>query len=151
MSDKIKIPEKVISTPYEDHEHPSVRFNIKENNDLTKHLLFYKTDKKMSFSEGHKPSDILFDMLKEIQTLPMINNKDDKKDIETFNNFINFINNFIPHLVINSNSETNVIEVDDSKKDTTIEQLHEAFKVASKGKQKAMIKWDTTLLNLQYL
>ena len=140
MSDKIKIPEKVISTPYEDHEHPSVRFNIKENNDLTKHLLFYKTDKKMSFSEGHKPSDILFDMLKEIQTLPMINNKDDKKDIETFNNFINFINNFIPHLVINSNSETNVIEVDDSKKDTTIEQLHEAFKVASKGKQKAMIK-----------
>ena len=139
MSDKIKIPEKVISTPYEDHEHPSVRYNIKENDDVTKHLLFYKTDKKMSFSEGHKPSDILFNMLKEIQTLPMINNKDNKKDIETFNNFINFINNFIPHLVINSNSETNVIEVDDSKKDTTIEQLHDAFKLASKGKRNAML------------
>lgn len=140
MADKIKVPKEVISIPYEDHEHPSVRFNLKENDDVTKHLLFYKTDKQKSFSEGNKPSDILFNMLKEIQTLPIINNKDDKNDIETFNNFINFINNFIPHLVINSNSETNVIEVDDSKKDTTIEQLHEAFKVASKGKQKAMIK-----------
>ena len=50
------------------------------------------------------------------------------------------LNIFIPHLVINSNSKTNVIEVDDSKKDITIEQLHELFKVASKGKRKAMIE-----------
>ena len=107
---------------------------------MSKHLLFYKTDKKNSFSEGRKPSDILFDMFKEIQTLPKIKNKDDKNDIETFKKFINFINIFIPHLVINSNSKTNVIEVDDSKKDITIEQLHELFKVASKGKRKAMIE-----------
>ena len=140
MSDEIKIPEEVMSTPYDDNEHPNIRFDIKENEDVTKHLLFYKTDKKNSFSEGRMPYDLLFDVLKEIQTLPKIKNKDNKNDIETFKKFINFINIFIPHLVINSNSKTNVIEVDDSKKDITIEQLHELFKVASKGKRKAMIE-----------
>ena len=140
MSDEIKIKEEVMSSPYDDNEHPNIRFDIKENEDVSKHLLFYKTDKKNSFSEGRKPSDILFDMFKEIQTLPKIKNKDDKNDIETFKKFINFINIFIPHLVINSNSKTNVIEVDDSKKDITIEELHELFKVASKGKRKAMIE-----------
>ena len=140
MSDEIKIKEEVMSSPYDDNEHPNIRFDIEENEDVSKHLLFYKTDKKNSFSEGRKPSDILFDMFKEIQTLPKIKNKDDKNDIETFKKFINFINIFIPHLVINSNSKTNVIEVDDSKKDITIEQLHELFKVASEGKRKAMIE-----------
>ena len=139
MSDEIKIKEEVMSSPYDDNEHPNIRFDIKENEDVSKHLLFYKTDKKNSFSEGRKPSDILFDMFKEIQTLPKIKNKDDKNDIETFKKFINFINIFIPHLVINSNSKTNVIEVDDKKKNTTIEQLHDLFKVASKGKRKAML------------
>ena len=140
MSDEIKIQEEVLSTPYEDNEHPNIRFDIKENEDVTKHLLFYNTDKKNSFSEGRMPSDLLFDVFKEIQTFPKIKNKDNKNDIETFNKFINFINIFIPHLVINSNSKTNVIEVDDSKKDITIEELHELFKVASKGKRKAMIE-----------
>jgi hypothetical protein len=78
-------------------------------------------------------------MFKEIQTLPKIQNKDDENDFKTFNKFINFINIFIPHLVINSNSKTNVIEVDDSKKNKTIEQLHDLFKIASKGKRKAML------------
>ena len=139
MSDKIKIQEAIMSTPYDDNEHPNIRFDIKENEDVTKHLLFYKTDKKNSFSEGRKPSDILFDMFKEIQTLPKIQNKDDENDFKTFNKFINFINIFIPHLVINSNSKTNVIEVDDSNKNKTIEQLHDLFKIASKGKRKAML------------
>ena len=139
MSDEIKIQEEVLSTPYEDNEHPNIRFDIKENEDVTKHLLFYKTDKKNSFSEGRMPSDLLFDVFKEIQTLPKIKNKDNKNDIETFKKFINFINIFIPHLVINSNHKTNVIEVNDSKKNMTIEQLHNLFKVASKAKRKAMI------------
>ena len=139
MSDEIKIKEEVMSSPYDDNEHPNIRFDIKENEDVSKHLLFYKTDKKNSFSEGRMPSDLLFDVFKEIQTLPKIKNKDNKNDIETFNKFINFINIFIPHLVINSNSEKNVIEVNDSKKDITIEQLHDAFKLASKGKRKAML------------
>ena len=139
MSEEIHIPEKVKSTPYEDHEHPSIRFNIKETEDVTKHLLFYKTDKKKSFSEGHKPSDILMEAFMEIQTLPKIKNKDDENDIETFNKFIKFVTPFIPHLVINSNSETNVVEIDDSKKEKTIEQLHEVFKVTSKSKRKAML------------
>ncbi len=139
MSVKLEIPEKVTSTPYEDHEFPNIRFNIKENEDVTKHLLFYKTDKKKSFSEGHEPSDILFDMFKEIQTLPKVKRKDDENDIQTFNRFIKFINIFIPHLIINSNSETNLIAIDGTKKDVTIEQLHEVFKVASKGKRKAML------------
>ena len=139
MSKEINIPELVTSTPYEDQEHPSIRFNVKESDDVTKHLLFYKTDKEKSFSEDLKLSDVLMDAFMEIQTLPIIKNKKDKNDIETFNKFIKCINNFIPHLVINSNSETNIIEVDDSKKDITIEQLHETFKIASKGKRKAML------------
>ena len=139
MPKEINIADKLTSTPYDDHEHPSIRFNVKENEDVIKHLFFYKTDKNKSFSSGHQASDILFNMFKEIQTLPKINNKDDKNDIETFNKFIRFITPFIPHLVINSNSETNVIKIDDSNKDVTIEQLHEVFKVASKSKRKAMM------------
>ena len=139
MFEGINITDKVTSFPYEDHEHPSIRFNIKDDEDVTKHLLFYKTDSKKSFSEGREPSDILFDMVKEIQTLPKIKNKDDENDIKTFNSFIEFLNIFIPHLVVNSNSETNVIKIDDTNKDITIEQLHEVFKVASKGKRKAML------------
>ena len=139
MSEEIRIPEKVMSTPYKDHEHPSIRFDVKENEDVTKHLLFYKTDKKKSFSEGHKPSDILMEAFMEIQTLPKIKNKDDENDIKTFNRFIKFLNIFIPHLIVNSNSETNVIKIDDTNKDVTIEKLHEIFKVASKGKRKAML------------
>ena len=140
MSEEIKIQEEVMSTPYDDNEHPNIRFDIKENEDVTKHLLFYKTDKNNSFSEGRKPYDLLFDVFKEIQTLPKIKNKDDKNDIETFKKFINFINIFLPHLLINSNSKTNLIEVNDSKKDITIEQLHDLFKIASKGKRKAMLE-----------
>ena len=72
------------------------------------------------------------------QTITDLKNKDDKNDIQTFNKFIKFINIFIPHLIINSNSETNVIKIDDTNNNVTIEQLHEVFKVASKGKRKAM-------------
>ena len=72
-------------------------------------------------------------------SLPNFTNKDDENDIQTFNRFIKFLNIFIPHLVVNSNSETNVIKIDDTNKDVTIEQLHEVFKVASKGKRKAML------------
>ena len=139
MSEEIHISDKVTSTPYEDHEHPSIRFNIKETEEVTKHLLFYKTDKENTFLEGRNPNDILMDMFMEIQTLPKINSKDDKNDVEIFNKFIKFITPFIPHLVINSNSETNVVEIDDSKKEMTIEQLNEVFKVISKSKRKAMM------------
>ena len=139
MSEDILIPEIATSTPYEDHEHPSIRFDVKEDEETIKHLLFYKTNKKKSFSEGHEPSDILFDMFKEIQKLPKVKNKDDENDIKTFNEFLRFINIFIPHLVVNSNSETNVIEIDDSNKDVTIEKLHQVFKIASKGKRKAKL------------
>ena len=139
MSKEIKIAEEVISAPYEDHEHPSIRFKIKENDDVTKHLLFYKTDKENTFLEERNPTDILMDMFMEIQTLPKINNKDDKNDIEIFNKFIKFMTPFIPHLMINSNSETNIVEIDDSNKEITIEQLHETFKVVSKVKRKIML------------
>ena len=46
MSDQIKIQEELMSTPYEDNEHPNIRFDIKENEDVTKHLLFYKLIKR---------------------------------------------------------------------------------------------------------
>ena len=122
MSEDILIPEIVTSTPYEDHEQPSIRFDVKEDEETTKHLLFYKTNKKKSFSKGYK-----------------VKNKDDDNDIKTFNEFIKFINIFIPHIIINSNSETNSIQIEDVDRDITIEQLHEVFKVASKGKRKAML------------
>ena len=124
MSEGINITDKVTSFPYEDHEYPNIRFEIKDDEDITKHLLFYKTDSRKSFSEGREPSDILFDMFREIQTLPKIKNKNDKNDIETFNKFINFITPFIPHLVINSNADTNVVKVCESKKDITIDNLN---------------------------
>jgi len=139
MLEEIHIPEKVTSTPFDDHEQPSIRFDVQEDEETTKHLLFYKTNKKKSFSEGREPSDILFDMVKEIQTLPKIKNKDDENDIKTFNSFIKYINIFIPHLIINSNSAVNTVHVDDVKKNKTIEQLHDLFKIASKGKRKAML------------
>ena len=139
MLEEIHIPEKVTSTPFDDHEQPSIRFDVQEDEETTKHLLFYKTNKKKSFSEGREPSDILFDMVKEIQTLPKIKNKDDENDIKTFNSFIKYINIFIPHLIINSNSAANTIHVNDVKKNVTIEQIHEVFKIASKGKRKAML------------
>ena len=72
MSDEIKIQEEVMSTPYDDNEHPNIRFEIKENEDVTKHLLFYKTDKKNRFSEGRKPSDILFDMFMDVYLVVLI-------------------------------------------------------------------------------
>ena len=139
MLEEINIPEKVTSTPFDDHEQPSIRFDVQEDEETTKHLLFYKTNKKKSFSEGREPSDILFDMVKEIQTLPKIKNKDDENDVKTFNSFIKYINIFIPHLIINSNSAVNTVHVDDVKKNKTIEQLHDLFKIASKGKRKAML------------
>ena len=139
MLEEINMPYKLTSNPYEDHEHPSIRFKIKENDDVTKHLLFYKTDKENTFLEERNPTDILMDMFMEIQTLPKINNKDDKNDIEIFNKCIKFMTPFIPHLMINSNSETNIVKIDDSNKEITIEQLHETFKVVSKVKRKIML------------
>ena len=139
MSEETRIPEKVTSTPYEDHEHPSIRFEIRENQDVTKHLVFYKTDTNRSFSEGYYPTDILFNMFKEIQTLPRIKDKNDEKDIETFNRFIKFVTPFLPHLLIETNSKSNVIKLDENKKDISLNNLHEAFKIASKGKRQSMI------------
>tara|TARA_B100000989_G_C19426052_1_gene420805 strand:+ start:491 stop:922 length:432 start_codon:yes stop_codon:yes gene_type:complete len=139
MPNEIYIPDEVTSTPYKDHEHPSLRFDIQEYNNVTKHLLFFKTDKNKSFSKGRSPSDILFDMFKEIQKLPKIENKDDESDKKTLKTFLDFITPFIPHLVINSNVSSNVVEVNDSNNEVTIEKLHEVFKAASKGKVKSMI------------
>ena len=52
MSEDILIPEIVTSTPYEDHEQPSIRFDVKEDEETTKHLFFYKTNKKKSFLDS---------------------------------------------------------------------------------------------------
>lgn len=70
---------KPMSTPYEYYEHLSIRFNVKETEQVNKYLLLYKIDKNKSFSEGHKLCDMLMNAFMEIQTLPKINNKDDKR------------------------------------------------------------------------
>ena len=54
MSEEIFIPEIVTSTPYVDHEQPSIRFDVKKNEDVNKHLLFYKTNKRKVFQRDIK-------------------------------------------------------------------------------------------------
>ena len=43
--ENINLSKELLDVPYEDWEHPSIRFDINEDEDITKHLFYYKTDK----------------------------------------------------------------------------------------------------------
>ena len=103
------------------------------------HFILCKTHKENSFSKVTEPKKVLFDAFIEIQKLPKIKDKNDPRDIEIFDKFTNFIKIFIPHLMLYSKNETNTINLDDRNADIPIKELHELFKVASKGKRKAML------------
>ena len=63
-----------------------------EDENITKHIFFCKTDKENSFSEVTEPKKVLFDAFIEIQKLPKIKDKNDPRDIEIFDKFTDFIN-----------------------------------------------------------
>ena len=63
MIENLKSPEELLNTPFKDWEHPSLRFDIKEDDEITKHIFFCKTDKQKSFSENTKQ-----DLNKNLQT-----------------------------------------------------------------------------------
>ena len=139
MKKNYNIPAEILDTPYDDWEQPNIRFDVKEDENITKHILFCKTHKENSFSKVTEPKKVLFDAFIEIQKLPKIKDKNDPRDIEIFNKFTDFIKIFISHLMLYSKNETNTINLDDRKTDITVKELHELFKVASKGKRKAML------------
>ena len=72
MIEKLKLPEELLNTPFKDWEHPSLRFDIKEDDEITKHIFFCKTDKQKSFSEKTEPKTKLLEALEVIQKLPKI-------------------------------------------------------------------------------
>ena len=43
MIEKLKLPEELLNTPFKDWEHPSLRFDMKEDDEITKHIFFCKT------------------------------------------------------------------------------------------------------------
>ena len=72
MIENLKLPEELLNTPFKDWEHPSLRFDIKEDDEITKHIFFCKTDKQKSFSEKTEPKAKLLEALEVIQKLPKI-------------------------------------------------------------------------------
>ena len=70
MIENLKLPEELLNTPFKDWEHPSLRFDIKEDDEITKHIFFCKTDKQKSFSENTEPKTRLLEALEVIQKLP---------------------------------------------------------------------------------
>ena len=49
MMENLKLPEELLNTPFKDWEHPSLRFDMKEDDEITKHIFFCKTDKQKVF------------------------------------------------------------------------------------------------------
>ena len=68
--ENVNLSKELLDVPYEDWEQPSIRFDINEDEDITKHLFYYKTDKVNSFSEKTEPKAKLMEALTEIQKLP---------------------------------------------------------------------------------
>ena len=139
MNNEIDVPKEITDAPFKDWEHPSLRFDIKENDNVTKHMIFFKTDKKQSFSEQTSPKKMLLDALIDIQKLPKITNQNDQNTQTTFDQFITRISDLIPHLIHHTKKETNTIKLDMRSETVNIEILHRLFKVASKGKRKTML------------
>ncbi len=136
--ENINLSKELLDTPFKDWEQPSIRFDIKEDEDITKHLFYYKTDKVNSFSEKTEPKAKLMEALSEIQKLPKIDNTDDTNKERTLNQFSNLMRTLIPHLMLYTKDNSNTIKLDRSK--VSLEELNELFRYASKSKRKSMLK-----------
>ena len=84
----VNLSKELLDVPYEDWEQPSIRFDINEDEDLTGHLFYYKTDKVNSFSEKTEPKAKLMEALTEIQKLPKIENTDNANKERTLKQFL---------------------------------------------------------------
>ena len=136
--ENLSLSKELLDVPYEDWEHPSIRFDISEDEDITKHLFYYKTDKVNSFSEKTEPKAKLMEALTEIQKLPKIENTDNANKERTLKQFSNLMRTLMPHLMLYTKDNSNTIKLDKSK--ISLEELNDLFRYASKSKRKAMLK-----------
>ena len=137
MIEKLKLPEKLLNTPFKDWEHPSLRFDIKEDDEITKHIFFCKTAKQKSFSDKTKPKSKLLEALEEIQKLPKIENLDNTSKENILNEFSGLMKSLMPHLMLYTGDSSNTIKLENDT--VSIKDLNNLFKSTSKSKRKAML------------
>ena len=137
MIENLKLPEELLNTPFKDWEHPSLRFDLKVDDEITKHIFFCKTDKQKSFSDKTEPKTKLLEALEVIQKLPKIENLDNKSKENVLNEFSGFMKSLMPHLMLYTGDSSNTIKLNNDK--MSIEDLNNLFKSTSKSKRKAML------------
>ena len=137
MIENLKLPEELLNTPFKDWEHPSLRFDMREDNEITKHIFFCKTDKQKSFSEKTEPKSKLLEALEEIQKFPKIENLDKTSKENILNEFSGLMKSLMPHLMLYTGDSSNTVKLDVDK--VSIEDLNNLFKSTSKSKRKAML------------
>ena len=137
MIENLKLTEELLNTPFKDWEHPSLRFDMKEDDEITKHIFFCKTDKQKSFSEKTEPKSKLLEALEEIQKFPKIENLDKTSKENILNKFSGLMKSLMPHLMLYTGDSSNTIKLDNDK--LPIEDLNNLFKSISKSKRKAML------------
>ena len=137
MIENLKLPEELLNTPFKDWEHPSLRFDMKEDDEITKHIFFCKTDKQKSFSEKTEPKSKLLEVLEEIQKFPKIENLGKTSKENILNEFSGLMKSLMPHLMLYTGDSSNTVKLDNDK--VSIEDLNNLFKSTSKSKRKAML------------
>ena len=137
MIKNVNLPDKLLDTPFKDWEHPSLRFDMKEDDEITKHIFFCKTDKQKSFSEKTEPKTKLLEALEVIQKLPKIENLDNASKENILNEFSGLMKSLMPHLILYTGDRSNTVKLDNDK--ISVEDLNNLFKSTSKSKRKAMI------------
>ena len=137
MIENLKLPEELLNTPFKDWEHPSLRFDMKEDDEITKHIFFCKTDKQKSFSEKTEPKAKLLEALEVIQKLPKIENLDNTNKENILKEFSGLMKSLMPHLMLYTGDSSNTIKLNNDK--MSIEDLNNLFKSTSKSKRKAML------------
>ena len=137
MIKNLKLPEELLNTPFKDWEHPSLRFDMKENESVTKHIFYYKTDKHKSFSKQTEPKTKLLEAIEVIQKLPKIKNLDNTSKENVLNEFSGLMKSLMPHLMLYTGDSSNTVKLDNDK--VSIEDLNNLFKSTSKSKRKAML------------
>ena len=133
----IIIQKELQNHPFKDWEHPSLRFDLKEDDEITKHIFFCKTDKQKSFSEKTEPKTKLLEALEVIQKLPKIENLDNTSKENILKEFSGLMKSLMPHLMLYTGDSSNTVKLDDDK--VSIEDLNNLFKSTSKSKRKAML------------
>ena len=135
MKNKININNQIRQKPFK--YQPNVRFNIKADEYITNHLLFYKTHKEKSFSEQTLPKEKLLQALKLIQDLPKLKSSEDTHNTKVFKNFIKILSPLLPHLMLLINDSSNTVSINNIF-NLSLNDFNEIFRTISKAKSKAM-------------